>query len=349
MHFVYSHFSKTFTHAMEEMLLHSSNIAAATAEIESAGGRVTIQLGDELLVAQVPSDFVAKKNSFVSASAHIAASASPETLTYVQAYWMAREKKLKPAPPPQRWTEKTAPVALPRESPFPDEANSPYRKTLTGKIAFTAIIVSGPGHLAISSSEKNKIISEVQAGLDFWVKAAPAMANLQLMCYYYEVSISAAESASCSSYEACHNVFVNPALEAIGVSTGDAGKDALAQFVKDWSNSDGAYIGFFSKYRQKHFAYAYFGGGPMYMQYSNDGWGPDQLDRVFAHETGHVFNAPDEYTTGQCNCYTNYGRGMCSAKNQNCVDCTSSQRSCIMDRNEFTLCSYTKKHVGWCD
>ena len=60
--------------------------------------------------------------------------------------------------------------------------------------------------------------------------------------------------------------------------------------------------------------------GPMYMQYSNDGWGPDQLDRVFAHETGHVFNAPDEYTTGKCNCYTNYGKGMCSAKNQNCVN-----------------------------
>ena len=58
--------------------------------------------------------------------------------------------------------------------------------------------------------------------------------------------------------------------------------------MKDWSGGDGAYIGFFSKYNQKHFAYAYFGGGPLYMQYSNDGWGPDQIDRVFAHETGHV-------------------------------------------------------------
>ena len=113
---------------MEEMLLHSSNIEAATAEIKSAGGRVTMQLGDELLVAQLPRDFIAKKNSFASASAHIAQSASPETLTYVQAYWMAREKKMKPAPPVQRWTERTAPVALPRESPFPDEAKSPYRK-----------------------------------------------------------------------------------------------------------------------------------------------------------------------------------------------------------------------------
>ena len=40
---------------MEEMLLHSSNIEAATAEIKSAGGRVTMQLGDELLKFPVTS------------------------------------------------------------------------------------------------------------------------------------------------------------------------------------------------------------------------------------------------------------------------------------------------------
>ena len=334
---------------MEEMLLHSSNIEAATAEIESAGGRVTMQLGDELLVAQVPRNFITKKNSFASASAHIAASASPETLTFVQAYWMAREKKTKPAPPVQHWTEKTAPIAFPREPPFPNEANSPYSETLSGKIAFAAIIVSGPGNLAISDSENDKILSEVQTGLDFWANAAPATANLQFVFYRASVSISAADSASCSSAPACHNVFADPALQAIGFSAGQAGRDALAQFIKDQSSSDGAYIAFFSKYNQIHFAYAYFGGGPIYMQYSNDGWGPDQIDRVFAHETGHVFNAPDEYTTGQCNCNTDYGRGTCSAKNQNCVDCTSSQSNCIMDTNQFTLCSYTKKHLGWCD
>ena len=41
------------------------------------------------------------------------------------------------------------------------------------------------------------------------------------------------------------------------------------------------------------------------MQYSNDGWGPDNLDKVFAHEIGHAFNARDEYTN--CNCYQYYG------------------------------------------
>ena len=74
---------------------------------------------------------------------------------------MACEKKTKPAPSAQRWTEKTTPVALPRESPFPNEGNSPYSETLAGKIAFAAIIVSGPSDLAISDNEENKVLSEV--------------------------------------------------------------------------------------------------------------------------------------------------------------------------------------------
>ena len=196
---------------------------------------------------------------------------------------------------------------------------------------------------------RKKILSEVIAGLEFWTDAAPAMTNLQFKFYYGYACIGASDSTYCSSYSACHDVFADPALEVLGFSTGQVGRDAVAQYIKDNSGSDGAYIGFFSKYKQNHFAYAYFGGGPLYMQYSNDGWGPDQLDRVFAHETGHVFNAPDEYTTGKCNCDRKYGKGTCSARNQNCVDCTSSQSSCIMDRNEFSLCSYTRKHLGWCD
>ena len=333
---------------MEEMLLHTDNTEAATAEIESVGGRVIIQMGNDLLVAKVPRDFIAKKKNFASASAHISALASPDTLTYVQAYWMAREKKTRPQPQIQSWTEKTAPVVLPRESPFFYEANSPYRQTLTGKIAFNAIVVSGPGHLAISNAEKNKILSEVTAGFQFWADAAPASADLQFLIYSAPVSINAADNFFCPNYEACHDVFANPALQYLGFSAGKAGNDQAAHYIKDQSGADGAYIGFFSKYTQKHFAYSYFGGGPLYMQYSNDGWGPDQIDRVFAHESGHVFNAPDEYS--ECKCYKRYGKGNCAERNGNCKDCTfyGSQSSCIMSSNDFNVCSYTKNHLGWC-
>ena len=329
---------------MEEMLLHTENINEAIAEVEAAGGRVLLQLGHNLLVAKVHSR-VAKQNSFSHSSAHISSSASASTLTHVNAYWMAREDELKPQPPVQKWTEKTAPMAFLREDSNKDvRGDSPYRLTMTGKIAVGVVVASGPGSLAISQTEYKKIVSECQVGLKFWSdQAAKKGVTFKLWFVLYSVreTISASNPTSCSSYEACHNVFVDASLQSLGFSTGQTGKDNFAQFLKDTAGADGAFLGFFSKYRQSHFAYAYFGGGPLYMQYSNDGWGSDQIDRVFAHEVGHVFNAPDEYAG--CQCVELYGRGACTATNANCNNCTSSQGGCIMDSNDLgNLCESTE-------
>ncbi len=45
----------------------------------------------------------------------------------------------------------------------------------------------------------------------------------------------------------------------------------------------------------KYFAYAYLGGPFMVMTYDNNGWGIEDMDRVTAHETGHIFMAGDQY------------------------------------------------------
>ena len=249
----------------------------------------------------------------------------------------------------QKWTEKTAPMAFKREDSADEgfQGDALYRRTMTGKIAAVILIASGPGSLAISNSEKQKILSECQAGLKFWANQAQKNGvRLSFVVYYGMAKISASNPSSCSSYAACHNVFANPTLQACGYPTGQAGRNQVAQYVKNHVSADGAFIGFFSKYRQRHFAYAYFGGGPLYMQYSNDGWGSDQIDRVFAHEVGYVFNAPDEYT--KCKCTQLYGKGSCKAKNANCNTCTSSQANCIMDSNDLNLCESSRKHVGWC-
>ena len=68
--------SDTFSPLMEEMLLHCDNAETAAAEIESIGGRVMLLLGDDLLVAKIPRDFIAKKGNFASALAHISESTS---------------------------------------------------------------------------------------------------------------------------------------------------------------------------------------------------------------------------------------------------------------------------------
>jgi hypothetical protein len=92
-----------------------------TKDIVSVGGRVTLMFANKVLVAIVPREFIVKQNGFASATAHISeAAASPDIMTYMQAYWRVRAKKTQPQPPVQRWNEKTAPTFL----PAPQEAKN---------------------------------------------------------------------------------------------------------------------------------------------------------------------------------------------------------------------------------
>lgn len=49
----------------------------------------------------------------------------------------------------------------------------------------------------------------------------------------------------------------------------------------------------------------------------------DIFDRIFAHETGHMFGAPDEYASSKCTCDTESGLFF-RARNGNCKLCTGA-------------------------
>jgi len=99
--------------------------------------------------------------------------------------------------------------------------------------------------------------------------------------------------------------------------------------VNSYNDADG-------KFTDGHFAYAYLGGPFMVMTYDNDGWGIGNMDRVTAHETGHIFYATDEYDgVYQYSGYLN------SQEVEN--------SGCVMDDNTLALSSGTCKQVGWRD
>jgi len=72
--------------------------------------------------------------------------------------------------------------------------------------------------------------------------------------------------------------------------------------------------------------------------------GPDNIDRVFAHETGHVFGALDEYKDSKCSCGGAHGRF--GDPNDNCESCGPGE-ICLMKKNDFTMCRHTYRHLGW--
>ena len=83
------------------------------------------------------------------------------------------------------------------------------------------------------------------------------------------------------------------------------------------------------------------------MQYSNDGWGPDNIDRVFTHETGHIFGCPDEYAASGCS--TSTKAGFLREVNGNCQNGATAFTDCLMAGNTWAMCQYTPVHLGWRD
>ncbi len=100
--------------------------------------------------------------------------------------------------------------------------------------------------------------------------------------------------------------------------------------------------------------YGYLGGPYLQVLYKANGWGTDQINRVFGHETGHIFHAFDEYaSSGSSNCSRWFnGRQNSNFQGSSCA----GTGTCVMVNNSFSgsgatrrweLCPHTPYHLGW--
>ncbi|MBI3939580.1 MAG: hypothetical protein HY315_01985, partial [Acidobacteria bacterium] len=108
----------------------------------------------------------------------------------------------------------------------------------------------------------------------------------------------------------------DPAQSQLGVGPGaDGYTDYVAQLRQSLGTEWGI-VAFITKYPVGWRAYA---KTPKIVMAWKDS---DSFDRVFAHETGHTFGAPDEYASSQCTCDKEYGRFF-RARNGNCKLCAT--------------------------
>jgi hypothetical protein len=333
------------------VLLRTSDVEAAERELRSAGGRVAVRLPNGFVVARVPESFDAGRVESLS----LADETDEESARMLRVFRDSQGAlKSTPLGHGLRWDSRG--FQSPLQLKDPDEIRTLFRNrgvalstgtptsiVMTGRIAVGLVVVSGPSQYGVDFSESNvdTVFSQVLAGVDFLAGANPEV-GLAFTLELNVVPITVQpQSGECESYESCESVWRNPALGVLGYSPSRAGSVEYAEALQAQPNVDWGYVAYFTKYPVKHFAYA--SSERLVMEYSNDGWGPSNIHRVFAHETGHIFGAADEY--GDCECGGSYG--YFGTPNNNCVNCDGEHFKCLMDANELVLCTWSRRQIGW--
>jgi plasmid maintenance system killer protein len=213
-------------------------------------------------------------------------------------------------------------------------------------VAVGLIIVEGPtSNLKFSAAERTKVVAEVQNGLT-WLGSQSSPAGVSWFYDLKVITLNVPAGPANETFEQKEDRWRNPAMAQLGYGPGMAGVQDYVEKLRAAKGTDWAYCAFFTKYPLGWFAYASIGGPRLVMDYNNDGWGPDNIDRVFAHETGHIFNAPDEYASSGCTCGGQWGAF--GVPNANCENCAPNGGvPCIMKGNTWEMCPYTPFHLGF--
>ncbi|MBA3316044.1 MAG: hypothetical protein H0T47_22495 [Planctomycetaceae bacterium] len=222
------------------------------------------------------------------------------------------------------------------------EDTSPY---LIGSVAVGLILVEGPSAaLQFSDVERTKVVAEVQEGLT-WLGSREPAASVTWSYDIQTVRVNVTPDPTLTGYEPLESLWRNPAMGKLGFSQSFQGVRDYVASIRTSLGTRWGYVAFFTKYPLHHFAYA--SKPRLVMHYNNDGWGPDNIDRVFTHETGHIFGCPDEYASSGCSCSSRYG--YLQEVNGNCENCATDFTPCLMAANTWAMCRYTSVHLGWRD
>lgn len=213
---------------------------------------------------------------------------------------------------------------------------------LIGSVATIVITVEGTAPpYTLSSMERDTVVAEVQDGLG-WLATQEPRARVSWFYDLHQVSLDL-DPARIPGFS--EDTWRDAALASLGYPASWAG---LERFVRDRRaalGTDWAYAIFVTRFPLWHFAYAY--KPRVVLSYDLDGWGIDNMDRIVAHETGHIFGAADEYAESKCDCKERWG--YLEVENGNCELCVPRQEPCIMSHNAWAMCTYTRGQLGWRD
>lgn len=241
-------------------------------------------------------------------------------------------------------TAQAAPAQVAAEQPEGATAE-PLSSYLEGSVAVGLILVEGPTpDLQFTAAERTKIAAETQNGLS-WLAAANPAADVT---FSWDIQIVRIDRPANPGLDPADREahWRDPAMARLGYRANFDGVYDYVEALRTRLRTRWAYVCYVTKYPLAYFAYAAIGGPRVVLSYNLDGWGPDNMDRVFAHESCHIFGAGDEYASASCSCNDLLGRFR--VPNGNCETCAiPASVDCLMRGNTFAWCRFSPAHIGW--
>ena len=242
---------------------------------------------------------------------------------------------------------------------------------MIGNVLVSVVLLESDGRIDPSTedwsdSQKSNVYREIQEGADWWQdmfwKRSGLGAGLDFLIdstYLwspirtgYEPIIRSSEDDDLWQGDFLDRVGCSSVREWNDVQRRQWGCDwAYTVFVVDSTNDED------DKFTDDRFAYARLGGPRIVMTYDIDGWGIGKMEVVFAHETGHIFYALDEYPGSAS--YDDHS-GYYNTQNQNAIDDNpdpSNRIKSIMAESELQKEAYddhtssgtSLQMIGWRD